>query len=469
MVFSSPLFLFLFLPLVLAVDAVAPQALRNAFLLLASLAFYAWGEHELVLLLVASILLNWGLGLAVARLERPGLRRLALTAAVLLNIGALVYFKYTSFLAANLDALLLRLHRPPLALAPVHLPIGISFVTFEALSYVIDVYRREVPAQRDPIRVGLYISVFPHLVAGPILRYGDLAAALAHRPRDGRRFASGVERFILGFAKKILIANTVGAVADRVFALPAGELGLGAAWLGAVTYALQIYFDFSGYSDMAIGLGRLVGFELVENFDYPYTATSIQDFWRRWHISLSRWFRDYLYIPLGGNRHGPLRTGLHLVLVFLLCGLWHGASWNFVLWGLYHGTFLVLERTGWGRLLERAPTGLRRLYALLVVMVGWVPFRAATLDTTLHFLKGLCGLGNPSGDVAHAASLIGTEERLALLLGLVGAAPVWRRLGRHLTETRASSSAAAVHVALFLLALSYMATSTYNPFIYFRF
>ena len=336
MVFTSPTFLFLFLPLALAGFFVLPRTLRTAFLVAASSIFYVWGEKEIVLLLAVSVLLNWALALGLERLTGERSRQSAVGAAVALNIGALAYFKYTNFAVANVNAAIVAIGAAPLVVAPVHLPIGVSFVTFEALAYVIDVHRREIRAARNPLHVALYVSFFPHLVAGPILRFRNVAAAVARPHPTLAQFDAGVSRFILGLAKKMLIANPCGLVADQIFGIPGGDCPAGTAWLGVVAYALQLYFDFSGYSDMAIGMGRMFGFELPENFRLPYAAQSVRDFWRRWHISLSTWFRDYLFIPLGGSRHGAARTHANLLAVFLLCGLWHGASWTFVVWGLYH-------------------------------------------------------------------------------------------------------------------------------------
>ena len=473
MVFSSPTFAFLFLPLVLGAFFVVPRALRTPLLVLASAIFYAWGEQQIVLLLMLSIVLNWALALGLERAVDPRIRKLILVAATLLNIGGLLYFKYTNFLVANLNGLLTALHHPPLRVAKVPLPIGVSFVTFEALSYVIDVYRRDTRAARNPLHVAFYVSFFPHLIAGPILRFRDIAGQVARPTVTLRELDGGVSRFINGLAKKMLLANPLGALADVVFVLPPGSLGPAVAWLGVVVYALQIYFDFSGYSDMAIGLGHLFGFTLPENFRLPYASQSIKEFWRRWHISLSSWFRDYLFIPLGGSRDGAWRTYRNLLLVFLLCGFWHGASWNFVIWGGFHGLFLVLERTRFGQLVDGAPRPLRHAYTMLVVLVGWVFFRAESFTQATSFLSAMLGrVHNPSARVIDVLTL---ESGLALALGLglatVHGQPLLDAALAKRTRLRIGARVVALplQLGILFLALLYLASGSYNPFIYYRF
>jgi alginate O-acetyltransferase complex protein AlgI len=360
---------------------------------------------------------------------------------------------------------------PAIRHAPVHLPIGISFVTFEALSYVVDVYRRHTPAARNPVHVAFYLSFFPHLIAGPILRFADIAAPLPRPAVTLERLDLGVSRFINGLGKTMLLANPLGHVADQIFALPAGELGTPAAWLGIVCYALQIYFDFSGYSDMAIGMGHMFGFTLPENFRHPYTAESIRDFWRRWHISLSSWFRDYLFVPLGGNRGGRLETYRNLLTVFLLCGFWHGASWTFIVWGLFHGVFLVLERTRFGAALAAAPVVVRRGYARFVVLVGWVFFRAETFTGAMSYLAAMFGRNGPAA--VRPMYYLSIEVQLALAVAaLLATRPLQSRLTRFSPAAALPAlrvPALALQAAVLALALLYVAAGTYNPFIYFRF
>ena len=364
---------------------------------------------------------------------------------------------------------------PLLPVPAVLLPLGISFFTFHKISYKVDVYRGTAAVRKNPLDLLLYILFFPQLIAGPIVRYHDIADELVERHPRLADVAEGVRRFGVGLAKKMLVANTVAAVADTVFALEPSRLSTGAAWLGIVCYTLEIYFDFSGYSDMAIGLARMFGFRFLENFDYPYTARSITEFWRRWHLSLSRWFRDYLYLPLGGNRRGAFRTYLNLAVVFLLCGLWHGASWTFVVWGAYHGALLILERAGWGERLHRLPEWLQHLSTLLLVALGWVLFRAETLTHAGVYLAALVGAGANDGPF-ETLSLLTPGVALALTAGFIGSAPTLTQLASRGRQSLGSRSGTvlgwagnAAVLALLLLSVLQVASGTYNPFIYFRF
>jgi alginate O-acetyltransferase complex protein AlgI len=485
MVFSSPVFLFLFLPFILVGYFIVPRRLRNSLLLLASLLFYVWGEKLFVVVLLASITLNYLFGLLIERVQGKRAAGLAIALAVLVNLGLLATFKYANFLVDNLNLVLPRLHLHAITLARVHLPLGISFFTFHALSYVIDVYRREVPALKNPINFALYISFFPQSIAGPIVRYNDVAKQLIFRVVTLEGFAEGVRRFIMGLAKKMIIANNVALAADSIFGLPNHELTGGLAWLAVISYSLQIYFDFSGYSDMAIGLARMFGFQFRENFNYPYIAGSITEFWRRWHISLSTWYRDYLYIPMGGSRHRTARTYFNLVTVFFLCGLWHGASWTFILWGLYHGAFLVVERMGLGKLLERTWAPVRHVYTLLVVMVGWVLFKAATLSQALAFLGAMVGLSHGTGIRYNPSLYLNVQVTGILIAGLLASLPVlpwlagWRDRLSLAMEKRGGLALAVEPVLAFvpvialafllLVSAMFLAGGTYNPFIYYRF
>ncbi|MCC7012039.1 MAG: MBOAT family protein [Planctomycetes bacterium] len=476
MLFSSPVFLFLFLPLVLALVALAPRRLRNTVLFVTSLVFYAWDRPAIALVMALSIAVNWALGLAVEGAS-PRRTKLVIGLALAFNLGLIGFYKYWNFLWDNLESLGLGLERFPAH--AIELPIGISFFTFQALSYVIDVSRGEGRAQRNPLDFGLYIALFPQLIAGPIVRYRDIARQLVERSTTLPGFASGVRRFVVGLGKKMLIANVLAEVAKKIFALEPGTLDCGTAWLGALCYTAQIYFDFSGYSDMAIGLGRMLGFEFLENFDYPYVARSVTEFWRRWHISLSSWFRDYLYIPLGGNRRGTARTYLHLLVVFCLCGLWHGAAWNFVVWGLYHGAFLVLERAVRG---ERAASRswLGWPYTVLVVVVGWVFFNAPSLSHALSYVAALFGGGSGDGRAVHAGLFLDPLVVTVLAAAALGSTP-WLRALVAWHERRVASGArdvlasalelGSVALVFAVLALSTMMLSggTFNPFIYFRF
>jgi alginate O-acetyltransferase complex protein AlgI len=481
MVFSSPIFLFLYAPLLLTVYFAIRPELRNLVLMLASLFFYVWGEGVYVVVLLVSIGLNYALGLMLERFDRGRKAQVVLGLAVVANLALIAVFKYANFFVDNLNVALNSCGLRPIVLAPVHLPLGISFFTFQALSYVVDVYRRDVAAQRNLLDFALYKTLFPQLIAGPIVRYRDVAAELTERRAALDAFADGIRRFILGLAKKVLLANPLAVAADGVFGTPGSDLTPGLAWLGIICYSFQIYFDFSGYSDMAIGLGRMFGFRFPENFDYPYMSRSITEFWRRWHISLSRWFRDYLYIPLGGNRHGGLRTYFNLVIVFFLCGLWHGASWNFILWGLLHGTFLVAERMGLGRGLEALWSPLRRFYVGLVILVTWVFFRATTLSYAMTYLLAMAGVASGTGIDAYPAMYLTGELLLALAVASVAATPVlpWlaqvgTKLPRRLAEvpgmaTSLALSKVAIQMILLVASAAQLASGTHNPFIYFRF
>ena len=458
MVFSSMTFLTCALPLALAVYFLLPRRLRNPWLLLFSLAFYAWGEPVYLLLMLANICLNYLCGRRIGSAHAPAARKAWLVVAIVVNLGMLFSFKYLGFFAGLArDVLGVSLEVPEIAL-----PIGISFYTFQALSYTIDVYRGEVPAQKRWADLALYISFFPQLIAGPILRYRDVAAQIESREESLPKFTLGLRRFVVGLAKKVLIANAVAPLADEAFA--AISLPAGGAWLGAVAYAIQIYFDFSGYSDMAIGLGAMFGFDYPENFNDPYISGSVREFWRRWHISLSTWFRDYLYIPLGGSRRGRARHIANLLLVFLVTGLWHGASLNFLVWGLYYGVLCAI-----GALLRddrwtnRALLALRRAATLLLVLIGWVIFRAETLGGALSYLRSLCAGG---GGLLQSLT---PRAALALTLGCLGSTPYPRRALSRLSERAKTALSVAVVPALLLLCLLTLASGTYNPFIYFRF
>ncbi len=513
MLFSSPIFLFAFLPLLLALHALLPKSTRNALLLVASLFFYWWGEPVASVLMVVSILLNYAFGLLVGRAqERNASTTWIVGWAVALNLAILFVFKYADWVWNGLGSVLLGLGvlDTPLATigsvlpqggslaqallnsdGSVRLPIGISFFTFQAMSYVIDVARRDGHVSKNPRDIALYVALFPQLIAGPIVRYKDVTEQLIERSIGLERFASGVRRFLIGLGKKMLIANFAAKACDSIFALPVEQLTPQLAWTGILCYTVQIYFDFSGYSCMAIGLGRMFGFEFLENFQHPYSSQSITEFWRRWHMSLSSWFRDYLYIPLGGNRAGKARTYFNLVLVFFLCGLWHGANTTFVVWGLWHGAFLVLERIGLGTALTNGPRVLRHVYVMLAVMVGWVFFRATSMDQAIGIVRALAFL--PEGDglvrygeltvTAAAANPLALHTDLltwvALLAGAIGSTPwlptlsAWHatleQRGRVVTFRALDALGSVLLLLVFLLCAMEMAGGSYNPFIYFRF
>jgi len=472
MVFSSTVFLFIFLPLVLIINFLLKQEYRNFFLLLASLVFYAWGEGILVLLMLFSIGVNYlsGLGISFFLEKKRILSKWILGFSVAINLGLLFYYKYANFLVEIFQELGLNLDYDHKSIL---LPIGISFFTFQGISYLVDVYRRETEVQENLFHLGLYISFFPQLIAGPIVRYQDIAEEIKERTTDVPLFTEGVIRFIRGLAKKVIIANSTALIADQVFSLPGNEISVVSAWLGILCYTIQIYFDFSGYSDMAIGLGKMLGFNFKENFNYPYISKSIQEFWRRWHISLSTWFRDYLYIPLGGNRKGLGRTYANLIIVFFITGLWHGASWNFIFWGLFHGLFLILERS---KVLNTVkwPIFLQHLYVLVVVILGWVFFRAETMTEAISYLGSMFGLSG--GEDVTAFIYVSPYSITMIVLALIFSMPlrVWfngfvKKSESKIVEKAHGAGIFIFYLGLFLLSIIELAQSSYNPFIYFRF
>lgn len=465
MVFSSPVFLFLFLPLLLGFYALVPRSWRNVILLLFSLLFYAWGEGVFVGLMLASIGLNYGFGLGLEQAQNQQAKKIFLWVSVVANLGLLAYFKYFNLLADT--ALMLMGNSAEDTYSKVHLPIGISFFTFQAMSYIIDVYYGRLKAQRNPLDLALYISLFPQLIAGPIIRYHDVYRQIRQRVSTVPGIYEGSKRFILGLGKKLLLANPLGAVATDIFASDPGQLDAGLAWLGALCYTFQIYFDFSGYSDMAIGLGRILGFRFPENFNFPYISSSVREFWRRWHISLSSWFRDYLFIPMGGSRHGSWKTYRNLVLVFLLCGLWHGPSWTFLFWGAYHGLFLVIERV----VRLRTVPVLGWVYTMLVVMVGWVFFNASSWSHAIQFLQAMAGMQEGPLETAFSASYYLDRERITvLLLAALGSMPWYDVVQKRISKQPFFAYLEpAFLIFILLICMFYLATDTYNPFLYFRF
>ena len=481
MVFSSAIFILLFLPLTLVLyfaPVVLPPFRKNIgwmnlVLIFTSLLFYCWGEGLYVFVMLGCITFNWAGSLLLGKW--PLHRRTILILGVAGNLLFLSYFKYAGFIFANLIAPLPGGEALQPYLTGIHMPIGISFFTFQAMSYLIDVYRGDVKIERNWLRLCLFKSFFPQLIAGPIVRYRDVAGELADRSHSLSEASYGIRRFIAGFAQKVIIANTLGAVADKLFSLPDSELSAPLAWIAAAAYTFQIYFDFCGYSNMAIGIARIFGFHFLENFNYPYISQSITDFWRRWHISLSTWFRDYLYIPLGGNRRGALVTYRNLIVVFLLCGLWHGAEWHFIVWGLYHGFFLVLERIGLGRVIERLPRALRHSYALLVVMFGWVIFRADSLAAAATFSAKMAGLGSVA-QPRLIREFITPEILVCTAIAVIFSAPIadyadrrWRLFTGRPNSDPPSSLSLFAYLCTFALSLSYLAAGSFNPFIYFRF
>ncbi|TCI77791.1 MBOAT family protein [Exiguobacterium sp. SH0S1] len=476
MLFSSTIFLFVFLPLTLFIYYVSPRFLKNTILLIASLLFYAWGEPVYTFVMITSIIMNYTFGLLVDRYrEDIKIAKWLVGAMVLGNVLLLSVFKYTSFIIENVNAVF----RLGLTDPMIPLPIGVSFFTFQAMSYVIDVYRKEGKVQRNPLDLALYISLFPQLIAGPIVRYQTVADEINERKETLDDFASGVQRFVIGLGKKMILANSCGYVADQAFSQSSGDLSTGFAWIGIIAYSLQIYFDFSGYSDMAIGLGRMFGFHFLENFNYPYISRSVSEFWRRWHISLGSWFRDYVYIPLGGNRGGAVSTYRNLAVVWLLTGVWHGASWTFIAWGAYYGMFIMLERAFLGKWLKALPSALSLGLTLFIVIIGWVFFRADNFGYAITYLQAMFGLSE-GGLWDSQAMYYLSQYGIILLISIIAATPLPKMLGEYiLTLEERSNKTWVVASAGFLrygylslvlvFAVSYVVASSFNPFIYFRF
>jgi len=470
MVFSSFSFLFVFLPVLLIVYYIMPKRFResrNIILLVFSLFFYAYGGPEFLPLMLVSIIINYVFGILSAPERRRS--KLAVTLAVIINLGLLAWFKYAVFFCENLNNVGLSLIVPQIVL-----PIGISFYTFHGMSYVIDIHRGRERPEKNPLRVALYISLFPQLIAGPIVRYNTIAHELSDRNENLADWAGGGVRFAIGLAKKVIIANTIGELADAAFSVHTGELTVSLAWLGALAYTAQIYFDFSGYSDMAIGLGRIFGFHFHENFNYPYVSKSVTEFWRRWHISLSTWFRDYVYIPLGGNKMGKWRQIFNMLVVWALTGFWHGASWTFLLWGLYYFLLLVCEKYVWNTLLEKMPSGLRSVYTMLFVILGWVLFRSDTAGYAFSVLKAMFG----GAAFADGRTVYYLKEYLwIIVIAVIAALPVKNYLESFVDKRKNKPFGEAVKIwmpklwALAMLAICYMRllSSTFNPFIYFKF
>ena len=463
MLFSSTEFLFLFLPVVMIlyyIPFVKNRTYRNMVLLLASLFFYAWGEPVFVALMVVSIFVNWLIGLQMDHSEK---KKSWLVLSVVWNLALMFVFKYLTFVLSNMELLL---HRDIVDLT-IPLPLGISFFTFQILSYIFDLYYGKTNVQKKWYKFALYVSMFPQLVAGPIVRYDQIAYEIDHRQENLEDFSQGMTRFVYGLGKKVLLSNYMGVLADNMFYLSGeGSLSVGAAWIGAIGYTLQIYYDFSGYSDMAIGLGRMMGFHFLENFNYPYVSRSITEFWRRWHMSLSSWFKDYVYIPLGGSREGAAKTYRNTFFVWLLTGIWHGANWTFIVWGLGYFVLLCIERLGgWTK-------GIRyigHIYTMAAVILLWVVFRADSLTLAVRYIGQMFGTGGALWDEAAASAFSGSI--LVLLAAAVLSTPVWKQLADRLrlSELTRKNVAAAAAVPLFLLCIAKCMSSSYNPFIYFNF
>lgn len=457
-------FVFLFLPIVCGLYFFTPKVARNYILLFASILFYAWGEPKYVAIMLMTIVVNYLGALLIDKYKQH--KKWILIGTILSDLGFLFYFKYFNFVMKNVNFAF----GADIPFLDVIMPIGISFYTFQAISYVVDVYRGDVKVQKRLDKLALYICLFPQLIAGPIVKYHDIEDQIDNRQERFDKIVYGVKRFIVGLAKKMLIANTMGAVADKIFAMPVTDFGTGIAWVGAIAYTFQIFYDFSGYSDMAIGLGSIFGFKFLENFNYPYISKSITEFWRRWHISLSTWFKEYLYIPLGGNRVAKSRMYLNLFLVFLATGIWHGAEWTFLVWGLWHGFFIIMEKwTGWHK--KEGGIALsftQHLYTILVFVFGWVLFRAENIAYAGQYFKNMLGLvkTNPVYSINY---YIDNIEILMFIVAIICSMPIFRNIVLPITNKYKNIAVNTWIIALFVLSASAIAASTYNPFIYFRF
>ena len=467
MLFSSMTFVFMFLPIVCTAYLLARKELQNHILLIASILFYAWGEPRYLAIMIMTILINYIGANYISRSKNTAHRKWLLGITIVLDLSFLFYFKYFNFFVENINDLF----KTNYNFIKVIMPIGISFYTFQAMSYLIDVYRGEVKVQKDIYKLALYICLFPQLIAGPIVKYHDIDEQITDRETSFDKVNYGVKRFIIGLAKKMLIANTLGAVADKIFSQSVENFDVLTAWIGAVAYSLQLFYDFSGYSDMAIGLGAIFGFKFLENFNYPYISRSITEFWRRWHISLSTWFKEYVYFSLGGNRVSKPRNYFNLLVVFLATGFWHGASWNFIFWGLWHGLFIVIEKiTGWHK-----KTGgwvlsfTQHIYCMLAFVIGWVMFRADNMSYAWQYIKNMFGLVKEHHIASELGFYVGNTEIVAFVAAIICAMPIFTRILETPKSKILHTTLNIWLMGLFFLSAVQIAASTYNPFIYFRF
>ena len=470
MVFSSLTFLFLFLPVTLLIYYIVPGRFKNAVALIASIFFYAWGEPVYVFLMILSILFNYFSGIDIENnSDVQGLARRKLVFAVVVNVLILTFFKYYGFIIDTFNAIM-----PfDIQFRELPLPIGISFYTFQAISYIVDVYRKKAEAQHNIINFALYISMFPQLIAGPIVRYEDIARQINAREHSADKFGEGVTYFIIGLGKKVILANTLGAVFEHINEMSIGSFSVLTAWVGVICFAFHIYFDFSGYSDMAVGLGKMLGFNLKKNFDYPYVSKSITEFWRRWHISLSTWFKEYVYIPLGGNRGDISFQIRNLMVVWALTGIWHGGAWNFVFWGVYYGVILCLEKFVWGQKLKTLPSFVQHIYALVIIMIGWVFFFSDSIGYGFSYIGVMLGIG-ASGFIDKMGLFLIVTNWMLLLSAFLGSSKRGYLLIKSLyigfdSEKAMSIASVVVYGLIFLVTLTFLVTESYNPFLYFRF
>lgn len=468
MVFSSLIFIFLFLPAVILLYYVSPRSMKNFILLISSLIFYAWGEPVYIFLMIFSIIFNYFAGIAIYKFsDSKNKQKTAFISAIIVNLGILCFFKYYGFIVTNLN-MLFKVNIPQHHLS---LPVGISFYTFQTMSYIIDVYKGKVPAQKNIISFGTYIAMFPQLIAGPIVKYEDIQEQLNSRKETFEMFCEGSERFIIGLSKKVLLANNIALLWKSVKNTPFNELTILSSWLGIIAFTFQIYFDFSGYSDMAIGLGKMFGFNIMENFNYPYISKSATEFWRRWHISLGSWFKEYVYIPLGGNRKGMKRMYLNILIVWFLTGFWHGADWNFIFWGLYYAFFLIIEKTYLIKWFKNKPAFIAHLYTLIVVIVGWVFFEFTNMNAAFSFIGIMFGFGRHMLFDKKAVYLLYTNAILLIILS-ISSTPVLKNAAENLKgklKNVLSKVSPLCYLILLILCTAYIVNESYNPFLYFRF
>lgn len=472
MVFSSLLFLFRFLPAVLILYYIAPRKLRNVILLLFSLFFYAWGEPKYVFLMLFTITMDFFIGKGIDKAKKEGNQKKAkrfLMTSILVDLSILGFFKYADFLIGTVNTLT----GAGIPLLGIPLPIGISFFTFQTMSYTIDVYKGSTEVQKNWIKYGTYVSMFPQLIAGPIVQYKTIAEQMEHRKENTSDFSEGIHRFMIGLGKKVLIANNIGALWDAIAVLPVDGLAAGTAWLGALAYTFQIYFDFSGYSDMAIGLGKMFGFHFLENFNYPYISKSITEFWRRWHISLSSWFKEYVYIPLGGNRCKIAKQIRNILVVWMLTGIWHGANWNYVLWGCYYGALLLIEKLVLKKVLNRLPGIIQRIYTMFFVVIGWIIFKCEAMAYGISYLKAMFG-GFRQGLWNNETLYLLGNYAVLFVLAILGSTMLPKKAAGVVLGGRKRTWAEnviyiAFYAVIFFVSVAYLVDATYNPFLYFRF
>lgn len=468
MVFSSLTFLFVFLPIVLLIYYISPKPLKNFVILLFSLIFYAWGEPKFIFLIILSILINYiGALQIVKNSSDTEKRKFIFITLLLIDISILFFFKYYGFIISSIGSLF----GIDLVIRDIPLPLGISFYTFQQISYIIDVYTKKTKVQKNLINFAAYITMFPQLIAGPIVKYNDIESQLKNRNENLTQFSSGVHRFIIGLGKKVLLANSIGALWSEIKVIPLNEISILTSWIGIIAFALQIYFDFSGYSDMAIGLAKMFGFEFLENFNYPYISKSVTEFWRRWHISVGTWFREYLYIPLGGNKKGNLIQIRNLFVVWFTTGLWHGASFNFIAWGIYFGVILFIEKIIFKNILNKLPSFLCHIYTLILVLIGWVIFDMNTLSSAMEYISIMFGLSN-NLVVDKLSLFILSNNIVILLIGIICSTTLLPNVFKKLRSSLKKSNIfiiISMYLIIFILSISYLVGESFNPFLYFRF